>query len=99
MTMLALIWLIDQLFSIYWWIILATVASSWLIQFGIINGSNPNVRMILRALYNLTEPVLGPIRRMMPNLGGLDVSPVILLIAMEFIRRLVIGELYRFAVA
>jgi YggT family protein len=96
--MLALIWLIDELFNIYWWIILATVLSSWLIQFGIINGSNPNVRMILRALYNLTEPVLGPIRRLLPNLGGLDISPIILLIAMEFVRRLVIGELYRFAV-
>ena len=91
--MLAIIWLIDELFTIYWWIILAAVASSWLIQFGIINGSNPNVRMILRALHNVTEPVLGPIRRLLPNLGGLDVSPIILLIAMEFVRRLVIGQL------
>ena len=96
--MLATIWLINELFNIYWWIILATVVSSWLIQFGIINGSNPNVRMILRALYVMTEPVLGSIRRILPNLGGLDVSPIILLIAMEFVRRLIIGQLYQFAV-
>ena len=94
--MLAIIWLIDELFTIYWWVILASVASSWLIQFGIINGSNPNVRTVLRALHNLTEPVLGPIRRLLPSFGGLDISPIILLVAMEFIRRLIIGQLAQF---
>ncbi len=96
--MLAFIWLVDELFTIYWWIIFASVASSWLIQFGIINAHNPNVRMILSALYKLTEPVLGPIRRLLPSLGGLDFSPIVLLIAMEFVRRLVLNELYRLAV-
>jgi YggT family protein len=96
--MLSVIWLINQLFVIYWWIIFISVASSWLIQFGIVNGSNPNVRMILGAVYKLTEPLLGPIRRLLPDLGGLDVSPIILLIALEFIRRFVIEQLYRFAV-
>ncbi len=95
--MLSIIWLINELFNLYWWIIFASVASTWLIQFGIINGGNPNVRMILKALYQMTEPVLGPIRRLLPNLGGLDISPIILLLALEFIRRLVIEQLYRFA--
>jgi YggT family protein len=95
--MLSIIWLINELFSLYWWIIFASVVSSWLIQFGIINSSNPNVRMILKALYQMTEPLLGPIRRILPNLGGLDISPIILLLALEFIRRLVIEQLYRFA--
>jgi YggT family protein len=96
--MLAIIWLINELFTIYWWIIFASVASSWLIQFGIINAHNPNVRTILSVIYKLTEPVLGPIRRLLPNLGGLDFSPIVLLVALEFIRRLVLDELYRFAV-
>jgi YggT family protein len=96
--MLSVIWLINQLFVVYWWIIFISVASSWLIQFGIVNGSNPNVRMILGAIYKLTEPLLGPIRRLLPDLGGLDISPIILLLALEFIRRLVIEQLYRFAV-
>jgi YggT family protein len=95
--MQATIWLIDQLFTIYWWVIFAAVASSWLIQFGIINGGNPNVRTVLRLLYNLTEPVLRPIRNFLPNLGGIDISPIILLLALEFIRRLVMEGLYRFA--
>jgi YggT family protein len=95
--MLSIIWLINELFSLYWWIIFASVVSSWLIQFGIINSSNPNVRMILKALYQMTEPLLGPIRRILPNLGGLDISPIILLLGLEFIRRLVIEQLYRFA--
>ncbi|MFO1034063.1 MAG: YggT family protein [Hyphomicrobiales bacterium] len=91
--MLALIWLINTLFSLYWWVILAMVVMSWLLAFNIINPGNPYVRQVARILRNLTEPVLGPIRRILPDLGGLDISPIILLIGMEFIRRLVINFL------
>jgi YggT family protein len=93
--MVAIIWLINELFTIYWWIMIASVASSWLIQFGIINAGNANVRTILRALDRLTEPVLAPIRRILPNLGGLDISPIVALIGLEFIRQLVISTLVR----
>ena len=80
------IWLILQLIDIYWWIVLATVIISWLTAFNIINNSNPYVRQIYRALHKLTEPVLGPIRRFMPDLGGLDFSPVIVLFGLQVLK-------------
>lgn len=89
----SLIWLINTLFSLYWWIILASVVLSWLVAFNIVNFSNPYVRQFSGFLHQLTEPVLGPIRRILPNLGGIDISPIILLIGLEFLRRLVIGQL------
>jgi YggT family protein len=83
------IWLILTLINLYIWIILATVISSWLVHFGIINYSNPTVRAILRGLAALTEPVLGPIRRILPNMGGLDISPMIALIGLLFLYKFV----------
>ncbi len=80
------LWLIFTVIEIYFWIIIAVVASSWLIQFGIINSSNPTVRQILSGLRAITEPVLGPIRRLLPNLGGLDVSPIVALLGLQFIK-------------
>jgi YggT family protein len=74
-------------------VILASVVLSWLLAFGIVNNTNPQVRQVGLALHRLTEPVLGPIRRFLPNLGGLDLSPIILLLALEFVRRFVIGQL------
>ena len=87
------IWLINTLFSLYWWVILASVVLSWLVAFNIVNFSNPYVRQFSRSLHQLTEPVLGPIRRILPNLGGIDISPIIVLIGLEFLRRLIIGQL------
>ena len=84
------IWLILTIIDIYFWIILITVISSWLVHFGIINYSNPTVRSILRALQALTDPVLRHIRRFMPNLGGLDVSPVVALIGLQFLQYLIV---------
>ncbi len=90
--MLAVYWLINEIFDIYWWIIFAAVASSWLIQFGIINAYNPNVRTILRVLRQLTDPVLDPIRRIIPPIAGLDISPIILLFALQFLKILVLNS-------
>jgi YggT family protein len=80
------VWLIFTLLDLYFWIIIASVASSWLIQFGIINYSNPTVRQILSGLRAMTEPVLGPIRRMLPDLGGIDISPIFALFGLQFIK-------------
>ena len=85
-----IIWLIDTILNIYFWIILATVIMSWLVAFGVINGSNPYVRQVSYALRRLTEPLLAPIRNMLPNLGAIDVSPIVLLIVLQFIRYAVI---------
>ena len=86
--MLSILSLIDLLLNIYWWILIAVVVMSWLIGFNIVNGQNNIVRQVRYALYRLTEPVLGPIRRVIPDLGGLDFSPLIALIAIWFIRSL-----------
>ena len=85
-----IIWLILTILDIYFWILIAMVVMSWLTAFNIINNQNNVVRQVNYALYRLTEPVLGPIRRFLPDLGGLDISPIIAIIALQFIRYLVI---------
>ena len=70
----------DYVLYIYMWLIIISVVMSWLIAFGIVNTYNRNVAMIGDVLYRLTEPVLRPIRRMLPNFGGLDISPVLVIL-------------------
>ena len=84
-----ILWLVHTVIDIYFWIILAMVVMSWLIAFGIINRSNPDVRQIGHALDRLTEPLLRPIRRVLPDLGGIDISPIVLLIGLQFLGILV----------
>jgi len=84
------IWLTYNLLNIYWYIILATVVISWLRSFNIINSGNPSVRQIESLLYTVTEPILGPIRRVLPNLGGLDFSPVVVLFLIAFLQQSVL---------
>jgi YggT family protein len=81
-----ILWLIITILNIYFWLLVATVIMSWLIAFNIINRTNPVVRQIQYALYRLTEPVLGPIRRLLPDLGGLDISPIIAAIIIQFLQ-------------
>jgi YggT family protein len=83
------LWLIDTILNIYVWILIAAVIVSWLVAFNIINRHNDVVRQVTYALFRLTEPVLAPIRRFLPDLGGLDISPVIAIIVIYFIRYLV----------
>jgi YggT family protein len=83
------IWLILTIIDIYFWIILATVILSWLVAFNVVNRSNTYVRQIGLALQRLTEPLLGPIRRRLPDLGGIDISPIVLLIGLQFLRYLI----------
>jgi len=81
------VWLTYQALNIYWNIILATVVISWLVSFNIINTRNPIVGKITEVLYILTEPILGPIRRILPNLGGLDFSPIVVLFIISFLQQ------------
>ena len=86
--------LLITVLDIYWYIIIAAVIASWLVGFGIINSYNPVARSILRALHALTEPVFGPVRRIIPPIGGLDLSPLIVLLLLTFLRNwLVIGTI------
>jgi YggT family protein len=91
--MLAVIWLINNVFNLVWWLILASVVLSWLFAFNIVNVNNPTVRQISYGLSRMTDPLLSPIRRILPSLGGLDLSPIILLILLEFLRQLIVGQL------
>lgn len=80
--------LIDKVIDIYTWIVIASAIVSWLVAFGVINLRNQFVRMVVDFLVRVTEPALRPIRRIMPNLGGVDISPVILLLGLFFLRSL-----------
>ncbi|MBS7544333.1 YggT family protein [Ancylobacter oerskovii] len=87
--MYSLLWLFDTLISLYVWILIASAILSWLVAFNVVNPHNQVVRSVGEFLWRVTEPVLAPIRRLLPNLGGIDVSPIILIIGLYFIRNLV----------
>jgi len=83
--MTSLLILIDKVIDIYTWIVIAGAIASWLVAFGVVNTRNQVIRWIIDFLYRITEPALRPIRRILPNLGGIDISPVILIVALMFI--------------
>ena len=85
--------LVDKVIDIYTWIVIASAIMSWLVAFGVVNTRNQFIRYVVDFLYKVTEPVLRPIRRVLPNLGGVDISPVILLLALVFVDHVVIGNL------
>jgi YggT family protein len=90
---IALIYIINTLASLYFWVVLIMVVLSWLINFNIINPYNPFVQTAQRFCRAATEPLLRPIRRVIPDLGGLDISPVILLVGIEVVRILLVSAL------
>ena len=77
--------LLDSIITIYLWIIIINAILSWLVAFNILNTQNRFVYSILELTYKLTDPILNKIRRFLPNLGTLDISPVILLLLIWFI--------------
>ena len=86
--MYAFAMLIDQIINLYIWTLLAYLATGWLIAFKIINPWQPVVRMIIDALSRIHEPLLRPVRRMLPDFGTLDVSPIVLFLLAQFLRNL-----------
>ena len=92
--MYALVMLIDQIINLYIWSLLAYLVIGWLVAFRIVNPWQPAVRMINDLLARLHEPLLQPIRRVLPDLGAIDISPIILFLAAQFLRNL----LYSFTV-
>lgn len=80
--------------QLYVWIVIASAILSWLIAFNIVNTRNQFVSMIGEALWRITEPALRPIRRFLPNLGGIDLSPIILLLLIFLIQRIIILYIY-----
>ena len=87
--MLSVLDLFDKIVYLYIWVLIINAAISWLIAFNVLNTSNRFVYSILEVSYKLTAPPLNFIRRFLPNLGPIDISPVILILALIFIRNLV----------
>jgi len=87
--MIALFRTIDLALGIYTWIIIASAIFSWLYAFNVVNSRNAFVTSVGEFLYKVTEPALRPIRRVLPNLGTIDISPIILLLIIFFIRQLI----------
>jgi YggT family protein len=81
--------------DLYMWVVIAAVVLSWLIGFGVVNAYSPFVRSLNQLLSAVTEPLLRPIRRAMPNLGAIDISPVILLVGCIGVRDFFIPFLAR----
>jgi YggT family protein len=87
--MIALTNLLDTAIQIYIWLLIAYVVLSWLVSFNVINTGNRTVYQIGDFLNRITEPALRPIRNVLPNLGGIDISPIILILLLYFVRDLV----------
>jgi YggT family protein len=88
--MLALIQTIVLALDIYWWLLIASAIFSWLYAFNVVNSRNQAVATIGNALFRVTEPALRPIRRLLPDLGGIDISPIILLLIIFFVRQFIL---------
>lgn len=84
--MVAFFWLIDTVLQLYIYVIFAMVIMSWLFAFNVINPRNQFVAAVHNFVVQVTEPVLRPIRRFMPNLGTIDLSPIILLLGITFLQ-------------
>ena len=80
--------------DLYIWIIIIGAIMSWLVAFNIINTTNQFVYMVIDFIYRITEPALRPIRRVIPNFGSVDISPIILILGLLFLQ-MVLGNLHR----
>ena len=87
-NMNSLVILISQITELFIWLLIIQAILSWLINFGIINTQSNFVNMIGSFLYKITEPLLRPIRKLLPEFGGVDISPVILIMLLIFFRNL-----------
>lgn len=93
--MLELLGFISYVLQLYVYVLIAAAVLSWLIAFGVVNTSNQFVAGLLQLLYAITEPVLRPICNMLPNLGGIDISPVVVILIIIFIQSVILPNLAR----
>jgi YggT family protein len=92
-AMIELLQFISYLLTIYVYVVIAMAILSWLIAFNVVNTRNPVVHMIAELLFRLTEPVLRPIRKLLPNMGGIDISPIILFLIILFIQSVILPNI------
>jgi YggT family protein len=88
--MRAVLEIILLILDLYVWLLIASAILSWLIAFNVVNTRNQLVSGVGEFLYRITEPLLAPIRSVMPNLGGLDISPIILILIIYLIQKLIV---------
>ena len=81
-------WLIDTAIDLYIWLVIAFVVLSWLVAFNVINRQSNFVRTVVDTLERITAPLYRPIRRIMPDFGGIDFSPIVLILAIQILRKL-----------
>ncbi|MBI3433962.1 MAG: YggT family protein [Proteobacteria bacterium] len=84
---------VSFLFTLYIYILIASAVLSWLVAFNVVNSRNPIVATVGEFLFRVTEPLLAPIRNRLPGLGGIDISPVILILIIIFIQSVVIPNI------
>ncbi|UGV24588.1 YggT family protein [Rhodopseudomonas boonkerdii] len=84
--------------DLYVWLLIASAILSWLIAFNVVNTRNQFIAAVGEFLYRITEPVLAPIRRMLPNLGGLDLSPIVVILIIIFLQRVIGYYIYPYVV-
>ena len=88
-----IVFILIQIINLYIYLLIASAILSWLIAFNVVNTRNPVVHMIAELLYRLTEPVLRPIRSLLPNMGGIDISPIILFLIILFIQSVILPNI------
>ena len=93
--MIALLQTISMLLNLVWWVFLIMIIMSWLISFNVINTRNQFVAGVWRVLNQITEPILRPIRRIIPPVGGLDLSPIIVFVIIFFLQSFIANDLPR----
>jgi YggT family protein len=92
--MRALLDVIDIVLNLYIYIVIAAAVLSWLVAFHVVNPRNQFVAMVGDFLYRITEPVLRPIRSLLPNMGGIDISPIVLFLIIILIQRVIAYYIY-----
>ena len=92
--MRAILDIVQIVLDLYIWLLIASAILSWLIAFNVVNTRNQFVASVSEVLYRITEPVLAPIRNIMPNLGGLDISPIVVILIIMFIQRIISYYIY-----
>ncbi|WP_404336292.1 YggT family protein [Sphingomonas sp. MMS12-HWE2-04] len=96
--MILILDILTIILNVVWWIIIVQAILSWLIAFNVINTYNEYVGAIWRALKTMTDPLYRPIRKVLPDFGGLDLSPMVVLVILLILQQAVMPALYRAAV-
>jgi YggT family protein len=93
-AMRSILYVILLVLDLYIWLLIAAAVLSWLVAFNVVNARNQFVAMVGDFLFRITEPVLRPIRNMMPSLGGIDISPVIVILIIILIKDVIVRYIY-----